>query len=465
MYPLPIKLIDRVRKIVEKEGLIEADERVLACLSGGIDSTVMLYLLIEVSNIIPFHIGVVHVNHGLRGEEADRDERFVKMLSEKHGLPYHIERIDVTGHARRSGLSIQHAGRDLRYMVFNRIADTYNYNRIAIAHNLDDQVETFILRVLKGTGLHGLSSIPIKRDRVIRPLLYCTRPEIDAYAKAHSIPFIFDSSNNKTVYERNFIRLHIIPQMERLNPKFREKVFQLIMDITAINRLYDEKAEGFIKEGLLKDGEALCLMMDGLKGLEEETRFRIFAHVLTECGERFIPLREHIRLIEKLLFSKRPNISIKLPGDIRVVKVYKQLRFTKANPPDRVDGVFPVNSGRNWIAPLRLTLHVSFYDRDHIDIGFLDDKMVARLDGDRLKDLSVRTFRPGDRFFPLGMDRPVKLKDFFISQKVPIEERRLTPLLLSDDNIVWVIGYRIDDRYKVTGETRRIAQVVATKEM
>lgn len=453
-------LIHRIRDVIHKERLIEPGDRVLLGISGGVDSTTLLFVLREIGQEIPFMPALAHVNHLLRGEESERDEGFIRGLADQLSLSCHVKRINVRDEARRSGKSLQHAGRDVRYSFFDAIADEYNFNKIAIAHNLDDQVETFLLRIIKGTGIRGLSSIPIKRGRIIRPFLTTTRVAIETYAQAHHVPFVEDSSNAKTVYERNFVRREILPLMEKLNPAVRDKVFSLLQDLTVINRAIDRKVDTFLRKELRREGEDVSIKIETLTTLDEEMRYRVLARLLQMVEPDFIPLREHIRLAEKVLCGARPNLSGSLPHGIRVKKVYDRLSFTKKTPPAPIRGVFPIIVGENRLDSLNLALSIDEMKVPPSKLS-LEGKTVF-LDRDKASNLSVRTFVEGDRFVPLGMDRSVKLKDFFISRKIPREMRRSIPLLLSGKEIVWVIGHRLDERYKITADTTRVLKVTAT---
>jgi tRNA(Ile)-lysidine synthase len=452
-------LIRKVRDAIVKERLIEPGDRVLLAISGGVDSVTLLFVLREISQDLSFTLALAHLNHLLRGEESERDEGFVKGLADRLSLPCYIKRINVRDEARRTGKSLQHAGRDVRYGFFNAIATERNFSKIAIAHNLDDQVETFLLRIIKGTGVHGLSSIPTRRGRIIRPFLATPRAAIDAYARIHQVPFVEDSSNAKIVYERNFIRREILPLMERLNPAVRDKVFSLLQDLTVINKTIDQKVDTLLRKELRRDGEGISITTQALAALDEEIRYRILARLLEMIEPGFIPLREHIRLVEKILFGSRPNLSGTLPHRVRVKKVYERLFFTKKVPPAPIKEVFPVAVGEYRVDSLNLTLYLTEVEGPPA-VFSLEGETVF-LDRDKTGDLSVRTFVEGDRFVPLGMDRPVKLKDFYISRKIPLEKRRNIPLLLSGEDIVWVIGHRLDERYKVTADTTRTLKVTA----
>ena len=237
-------LDETVRRVIRQEGLIDPGDTVLVGVSGGIDSSTLLFLLEKIKKEMAFGLAVAHVNHQLRGADALGDEAFVGALADRYGVPCHTLRADVLGYARENGLSVQHAGRDIRYRYFEEVAAAHGYRKIAIAHNRDDQVETFLLRLVKGSGLSGLASIPIKRGPVIRPLLRAYRSEIAAFARSHSIAYREDSSNLSEKYERNFIRSRIVPLMEQLNPRFKEKVLFLLADIASVNAVFDDGGGG-----------------------------------------------------------------------------------------------------------------------------------------------------------------------------------------------------------------------------
>lgn len=440
--------------------MIGLGDRVLVGCSGGIDSATLLFVLNEVRKEIPFDLGVAHVNHLLRANESERDEAFVRHTAARYGIPFFLEKANVTEYAASQGLSLQHAGRDIRYRFFDEVADREGYTRIATAHNLDDQIETFILRLIKGSGLRGLSSIPPARGRVIRPFLHVYRSEIASFAEHHAIPFVEDSSNEKTVYERNYIRHTIIPLCNDLNPAFREKISSLLQDIHAMNAALDEEKDKFMK--LVRGDQAeLAVPLKHFVKLEHEVRYRVMADIFARLAPSFVPLREHIRLIEKIIGSVRPNLHLDLPSGLKVNKAYDNLLFTARPVPGDIKEIRALHSGTNHLACLNIDIRVQ-----HLKKGprsFPEDSSIAYLDGDKCGDLTVRTFRAGDRFQPLGMARPVKVKDFFISRKIPLRHRRRIPLILSGNDIIWIAGHRIDERYKLTPDTRNVLKVSVRK--
>ena len=452
-----VDLLQNVKKTIGRERLIEGGDRVLLGISGGIDSTTLLFVLLEIRKEIAFELGLVHINHMLRDRESQRDERFVRTLAKKLSLPAYIKRVNVKRYALAKGLSIQHAGREVRYLAFNEIIEKYHYNKIAVAHNLDDQIETFLLRAVKGTGIRGLTAIPIKRETIIRPFLYTYRIDIAAYAHENNLPFVEDSSNKKTIYERNFLRKKIFPLMERLNPLFKEKLFFLLKDLTYINGLFEEKAKLFLQANRkIKNGD-ICLDIEKLGQVDEETKFRVVSHILAFLEPAFVPLREHFRQINKMLTTRKPNLVSILPHGIRIRKVYGDLIFTKKHAPLNILESFPLVMGNNHLAPLKLNLKLSRPQKVPETFSKRQKNGFLRLR--KAGNLTVRTFLAGDRFTPLGMKSMVKLKDFFISSKIPKDDRKVIPLLFSDNDIIWVIGQRIDERFKITSQTRKILKV------
>jgi tRNA(Ile)-lysidine synthase len=450
-------LVQRVSAVIRQERLIDPGDRVLVGASGGMDSSVLLFVLLKIKDSFPFSLGVAHLNHGLRGAESVRDEEFVRGLAGKFGLPFHVRRVDVRSYAKTEGLSLQHAGRNLRYAYFRELAHEPGYQKIAIGHTRDDQVETFIMRIIKGTGLRGLSSIPVRREQIIRPLLFCYRSEIEAYLRKEFIPYVEDSSNRKDIYQRNFVRNRVFPLFEKLNPNFRERVLFLLDDLTRLNALFEGEADRFLSEEVRTEQGDVVVKTERLKGLHAETRYRVLAGMLERVEPRLVPLRDHIRLIEQALESPRPNVDVALPGRVNATRTYGRLAVTKKPLSSAIQGRFPVGTGLNLLEPFGIILECTVTEA--LPQILSDDGQTAFFDHDKTGTLHVRTFARGDRFVPLGMGASVKLKDFFISRKIPLHERRRIPLLVSGEDIIWVLGQRIDERYKVTSSTRRVLRV------
>lgn len=453
-------LARQTAKTVIQEKLIGDNDKVLLALSGGIDSTTLLFVLLEIQKQIGFELALAHINHMLRGKESERDEEFIRTLAGRLSLRLHVKRVDIKKIALDKGLSIQHAGREARYGFFNEVISEYGYNKIAVAHNLDDQIETFLLRALKGTGLRGLSAIPIKRDAIIRPFLKTYRADIMKYASQRGISFVEDSSNDKIVYERNFLRKEIFPVMEKLNPLFKEKLFFLLRDLTYINHLFEDKANAFLKKHQKNKKGDVSLEIDSLNKIDDETKFRVISNIMASLEPGFMPLREHLRQINNILSANKPNLVAALPRGVKIKKIYDHLLFTKKPLASPIKETFSLSMGKNVLQPFALDLHLS--QPRKIPKLFSKNKNIAHFDNDKLGKLTIRTFMNGDIFMPLGMKGKMKLKKFFVSLKVPKEERRTIPLLLSDNDIIWIIGLRIDERFKITESTGKALKVTAT---
>jgi tRNA(Ile)-lysidine synthase len=452
-------LAKKVLDLIRRERLIADGDRVLLGVSGGADSVALFHLLREISSFLTLQLGVAHLNHMLRGAESDRDEAFVSALAEREGVPCYVERVNVKVLAASKGLSVQQAGRDVRYEFFKSVAAAQDYGKIAVAHTVDDQVETFLLRVAKGTGLKGLTSIPIKRENIIRPLLRTSRADIEAYLRHKGALFVEDSSNQSIAYERNFVRHRVVPLMEHLNPGLRKAVVSLLNDLTAINRIMEDEVRAFLHRSLRRADGGYIVNIADLRALSEEARFRVYSSAVAGLDRRTILQRRQGELIERICFGQGPNAAVSLPHGLRVLRSYGELHFAKT--PDRtpVTDVFPIDLGVHYLHTLNTTLTLANLDAREVEIG--DDRSIGFFDFDKIGNLTVRTFRDGDRFIPLGMKQVTKLKDFFIGQKVDRRARRHIPLLLSDDKIIWVIGHRIDERFKVEPSTTRILKVVA----
>lgn len=455
-------LLEAVKKVILTEGLIEKDDRVLLAISGGIDSVALFFVLNELKKEIPFDIGLAHINHTLRGEESERDEFFVRKISERFGVPLFVERVNVKEYARKNRLSIQHAARNLRYDSLFSIAKNNNYTRIAIAHTLDDQIETFFMRVLKGTGIRGISAIPIKRGLIIRPFLFTTRKEIESYCAKNGIEYVEDSSNKKTTYLRNYIRHMVIPHFYKINPKFQEKVLNLLLDLDSVNRFFDERAKRFIGEKVKHSEHGYIFGLKDLREIDEETRFRILSEIAGSLNPNFILQRNHLKLIDRLLSSRNPCSFVKLPGGVLAERSYDSFFLKNEDEEKSIDFVFELEEGLNRLEAFGLTVNLEVIRRTPDFNPYTNNRTVAYLDGEKVKKLKVRTFRDGDRFIPLGLKSPVKLKDFFIKNKIPKKERRKIPLFVSNGEIVWVFGLRIDERFKVNPETKTVLKLEAT---
>ena len=431
-----------ILQYVERYQLLNADSKVLVAVSGGIDSMVMLNLLYNAD----VKIVAAHCNFGLRDEEADFDETFVKTKTEKMGVKCFTKRFDTTHYASQNCISIQMAARELRYNWFHELADSEGLDAIAVAHNLDDSIETLFINLARGTGINGLTGIKPKNGKIVRPLLFASRSDIETYAKTNDIDFREDSSNATDKYARNYIRNNIIPCMEQFFPAIKQSIKRSIEHFSAVELIYSEAIERYKSQiissvddlfyidlqELAKSPSSSTLLYEILKpfGFSGSTAESILEEQAHPSGRQFF--NEKYRIIhdrQTLIVQKRCKSSISVLYDIE-------------EQTSKID------------VPVRLKI-----DKFDKYFGFKPetDQNIACFDSDKLQfPLLLRNWHKGDKFRPLGMKNMKKLSDFFTDSKLSLIEKEKCLVLVSGEQIAWIVGYRIDDRFKITDKTKTV---------
>lgn len=438
----------RFREYIKEHQLATADNRILLTVSGGVDSMVMMHLFVEAG----FNVGVAHCNFQLRGTESEEDEVLVAEQAAALGVPCYNRRFDTKGEMAATGESVQIAARRLRYGWFAELCTDEGYDTIAVAHHADDSIETFFINLLRGTGLKGLTGISLTNGRIIRPLLFATRHEINDYAKAHKIPFREDSSNRSTKYLRNKIRLGIVPRLREIVPSFTQTMGSNIDRLTdaqhfinhAIGKIEAEAVEHFGGEDIINPAKIdrgfplnfviyeLMSQNYGFKGDVVDSLCDALRAGAT--GKRFYS-RDWVAYIDRgrIVISRiGVDDECEVPFDIGKSKVY---------------------CGNS-------VLYIERTNIDHIDSLFQPDN-IALLDADTLTEpLTLRKWREGDRFVPLGMSGEKKVSDYLINSKVSMAEKSRQFVLCAGEQIVWLVGHRIDERYKITSATENVVKIV-----
>ena len=450
-----IKLIEVIKNTIKKHNLIDDGDRILVGVSGGADSVCLLHCLRQVALELNFSLGAIHINHGIRGEEADRDMEFVKRLCNDLKIEFFIERVDVPKLAKEENLSVEAAGRLARYRAFHRICQDNGYNKIATAHNRDDQAETVLMRIIRGTGLDGLSGIQYKRaDGVIRPILDIERKDIEKYLSENGIAFCTDSTNNDNNYTRNNIRNVLLPMIRsEFNPNINSALSNLAetsaQDGEFINgyasRLYN-RINGPIKKPTVLD-------IESLKMLEESIKVRVIrCAVRNVMGKGYKIEKIHINSILNLL-DKETGAKTELPGELIAIVRYGWLAFEKNDLPENyyTDKIhYEVEIGKVYdVADYCIS----------IKLAEPDEKIESNqlmLDYDKLKNknLSIRYRRKGDTIAVFSDGRTRKLKSLMIDLKIPRGKRDEIPLLCCEDEVIAVIGYRCAEPYKKNKNTK-----------
>ena len=460
-------LSGRVKKTIDRYHLLDKGDRLIVGVSGGVDSMVLLHLLNAYRQELTLSLIVAHVNHGLRPMEAEKEADLVQKESERLALPYEYAQFNVKEFRKMGGFSPQDGARRIRFHFLNAVLKKYGANKIALGHNADDQVETVLLRLLRGSGLKGLKGmLPIREKRVIRPLLEVWRKEIESFAREKGIPFLVDSSNLNGKYLRNRIRLKLVPLIEKeYQSNFKEIILKTSTFLREENNYLEREAEEAYKKMVCQEKDWLSFPFSQYRLLHEAIKWRVVQKMLGKIygEERIMEQGEglEVSLISKKLQQPFPSFLLELPFGVFLEKRYDRVLLKKGRieiiPPFEVELISP---GRTFIEEIGKEVVIKELNKDDQFRYLEGTDSTALLDCQALYfPLKIRNFRPGDRFQPLGVKGIQKVKEFFIDHKIPRFERPKIPLLISGEMIAWVIGYRIDERFKVSEKTQRVLKV------
>ncbi len=433
----------KVLRYIEENSLFAPGDTVVVAVSGGADSVALLDILASLGEL-RLNLVVAHLNHLLRGAEADADEEFVRRLAESYGLPVEVRRADVREKAAREGRSLEDAGRIARYAFLDALAASHEARVVALAHHADDQAETVLLRLLRGAGGSGLCAMtPMSAGRYVRPLLNVTRGEIEAYLRKRGIAWRTDSSNDDTDFLRNRIRHELIPLLSTYNPAISERLAATAHALAADEEFLETATTtAFARHGR-KGAEGVTLSVAGLLAEPRAIRLRLFRRaILLVKGDLARISFRHLQELDRLLFSSRPHLALTLPDGLHAAKSYGEISISTDEvqsplQPDEIcldgPGRYPLPGG--WVLTVDLARPPAdprsapattvYFDLDQAPFPW-----------------RVRTFRPGDRFSPFGMDGHKKVKELFIDAKIPLSLRCRIPLLFCGDTLLWVGGMR-----------------------
>jgi tRNA(Ile)-lysidine synthase len=441
-------MLDDFTKFIRQEKLLNSADHPLLAVSGGMDSVVMACLFHKSG----YHFGIAHANFQLRGEESVRDENFVRSLATKYNVPIHVKRFETKSFARKNHVSVQMAARTLRYDWFEELSVDQHYTCIATAHHLDDQVETFLINLARGTGIAGLHGIPVRQGKIIRPMLFSGRKEIEAYAKSNDLEFVRDSSNLSMKYTRNRIRLRVIPQLEHINPSFRQELMKTIDHIRDAEIIYRQTIEQKRREILQRHGDEFIIPADQFFSLKPLASWAF--ELLSPFGFNQANIKDITGLAEAL-----PGKEVQ-SSTHRVIKDRDRLIVVPKGKTD-METTFLVSAEDLALKSIKLPVNLKFEIHYEIPSEFADPSTTAYIDFDRLDfPLLIRKWCRGDFFYPMGMSKRKKLSDFFTDQKFSLIEKEKQWILCSGKNIVWIIGQRIDDRFKITPASRRVLKII-----
>lgn len=459
-------LKEQLITFAEENQLWKKGDGIVLGVSGGADSVCLLQLLYEAKNEYDLKLYVVHVNHGIRGEEAKRDAAFVEALAKEKSLPFFLVEKNVPKYAKENKLTEEEAGRMLRYQIFEQIRKEKNATSIAVAHHKDDQAETVLFQLFRGTGVRGLAGMAPKKDSIIRPLLFAERKEIEVYLQEKKMSYCQDSTNEEVEYSRNCIRHEILPKIEKeINGKARSHIADSAKKV-AQWRQYMEKQGEIFYEKIVTKREEFLVDIPAFQKLDVV----IQDEVLRKLFLQWIPAAKDIGQIHydkvKALIEGENGKRITLPQRVIVAKRYEQLVFMReeiTKEKNRISLTCEIpskhiveNDGGIYEISLEL------WNRGDLPTKIPQKDYTKWFDYDMIKSgLVLRNPQPED-YFSLGNGKTKKLNRYFIDEKVPREERVNHLVLAENDHVLWILPNRISEAYKVTENTKRV--LVVTKE-
>jgi len=457
---MAMKILSKVRETIFKYEMLRGGDRVIVAVSGGPDSVGLLDMLCQIRCEFEIQLVVAHFDHGFRPDVDEFETQFTRSLAASLNIPFEVEKAGIR--LRTGGGSLEERARRARYHFLEQVMQKHAAQKIAMGHNLNDQAETVLMRFLRGSGTSGLSGIPPCRDGIIRPLIEIRREEIERYLEIRNLKYVTDASNFDTQHFRNRLRLKLIPELKGYQPKIVEILGQMSHIMRADDARLAKEAESWIRQ---EAGGETCgetrIPIPAFRRLPEALKCRVLRHLLKETtgSLRRIGLR-HIDAILQIASGDKPQAQVNLPKGVIVKRVYKELVFIVHTDSEVKDFCYKITGpGRFQLQAIGCCLVLEEFESVCLS-KMAPSPGVAFLNADRLVyPLWIRNFRPGDRFVPLGMTGHRKLKDFFIDIKIPSETRRSIPLLIYKDTPIWVCGFRIDARFRVTARTKRTLKV------
>lgn len=432
-------MFDAFKAYITKNISFSKDDTFLLAVSGGIDSCVMLDLFMK----FDCKFAVAHCNFHLRGRESDRDELFVKRLVSQNNKKLHLIDFDTEEYAAKNKLSIEMAARELRYNWFNQLICENNYSFIATAHNMNDVAETFLLNLSRGTGLKGLTGIKAKNGKLIRPLLFAQRDEIEIYAKQNNISYVTDSSNNEEYYTRNKIRHSILPVFKDINPSFIKTLQNNIDKLNDAHAVYISHISDAKTKLITKDQTGICIDLDTLK------QYNPVKPYLYECVYKYGFNETQIdNIIESINCNEEQNF---FSDGFRLVKSRSQLIISSISQQKHPDTITITSSDFKSDTPFQIDIRESNTNQREFN-----DSFIAEIDSNQIQyPLSVRKWQYGDYMKPIGMKgKSKKISDMLNDLKLSSIEKEQCYVLESQNTILWLIGYRLSDICKLNGSTK-----------
>jgi len=445
----------KVLRFIKENTLLSSGEKILIALSGGPDSVFLLHFLNKFKKKFKIELGAAHINHRLRGKDSERDELFCNAICDELSIPFYLLRKDIKSYSKKNKFSLEVAGRKIRYDFFEKVSKENKYNKIVTAHNADDNTETVLLNIIKGTGIKGIAGIPVRRNNIIRPILSLTKKEILDYLDVNRFEYRIDESNLSNDFERNFLRNEVIPLIQKkLNPSFSNSVLNTSLNLQRLNSGLAEIAGRLKSKVKVKRNKSVSIPIEFINNGGDF----IISYTLKEIIEENFSVKLESNDLKKILvLSKRQSgkseeltenlIAFKERSGITIqkkslVKNHTEKKISIGNEVKIDSKIFSISEVKREEVKIGKSKNTEFISADGLSSAFV-----------------VRVWKSGDKFFPIGMQGSKKISDYLNDVKINSFLKKAQLVLENKGKIVWVIGKRLDDRFKISPDTKKVLKL------
>jgi tRNA(Ile)-lysidine synthase len=449
------KIDEKIIRFIQNHNLISTGDKILIGLSGGPDSVFILNFLLKYKRKYKIEIGAMHINHMIRGKEADADEDFCKNLCLRSVIRFHSVKRNVPSFAKHNKISTEEAAREIRYEELERCRKEFGYDKIATGHTCSDNAETVLLNMIKGAGIKGLSGIPINRGNIIRPILSIGKDEILEYLAKNKIEFLIDKTNLSNVYERNIIRNELFPLIKKyLNPKIEQTLFKS-SSVLKSQSILVQSAIRLISETIVsKKDEQVELSISELKKIDQNLWSELIKYTIDKNFQLQSSFADCLKIAS--LVSKQTGKNINILNNIVALKERDKILIYRKGDHKKRESVEGKVGKTIKIGQKKIKLEIV----DKNSIRYSTDKNIEYISADKISDRFIlREWKAGDKFYPLGTKGSKNVSDFLNDKKVSSFEKNRQLVLLNDNRIIWVVGYQIDNRFKITDQTKKVLKL------
>lgn len=458
-------VVDKIRETIERERLIQKNDKILVALSGGPDSVCLLHSLKTLESEYNIKIYAAHLNHKIRGIEAQKDSIYAAQLCDSLGIVCFMKAVDVPAIAKENKKGIEETARNERYSMLFEVMNKIGANKLAVAHNLDDQAETVLMRLMRGTGMAGLKGMDYKRqDGLIRPLMDVKKIDIEHYCEINNLKPRIDATNLEPDYTRNKIRLKLIPFIEdEFNPNFKESIARMANIMRQDHNYMESQVESFFEKNKLSSIEGkLTLEVEEINELHESMKSLVIRKAIEKVVGNTIGIENiHIEDVLKLVREGKSKNRIDLPKGLKVYRNTNSIILTLEEIVEENNSFEHIlqREGYKEIQDINLSIDIKIMDKDECS-KYPTGPYSKAFDLDKIKgNLILRTRKNGDRMSLLGMNGTKKLKDIMIDLKIPREERDKIPVLTDDNGIIWIVGHKMSKEYKIDETTKSVIRI------